>query len=575
MYYLFERQENVIVGIPDINMAGDKWADDIRPAIAKSSYAHLLPKTGPGSKGAGKLQKITFEHGKFLRFMSAGGNDKQRAGATSRVLIVTETDGLDVVAESSQEGQTKIAQLEGRVRAHEDAVKFFECTVSTEDAYTWKNYLAGTQSRIMHPCRGCGCWVSPEREHLIGWEDAQDEIEAAELGRFSCPECGILYSEDDRLQMNLQARLVHKGQEITPEGEIVGSPPRTLTLGFRWSAFQNLLSSTAKLSKEEWQAKRSEDPELADIERRQQVWALPAVNPNIEKVPLDVDIVRGTHEGYKGRCNGIPRGSVPNGSDIVTAFIDISRRFLQWKVEAKVDHHIHVIDYGFHETESPDIIGEELAIADAIVELTKQLEARFPLLDLGLVDCGNWRQTVISTLANLPDLWRPSHGLADREHYRHPSDSTRDKIIPSDGCRLWYWSLDDSGGWVVNFNADAMKHRVHGGFQIRPQTETGVYARGCVTLFGNRPGDHTEYAKQITAEEFVREFVKGKGFVAKWHKHRKANHMFDGAVGNAVARLIVNNWRFDEAMQREAEEHRAPQQALTSPDGRPFFVGNR
>ncbi len=367
MYYLFERQEDVIVGIPNINMAGDKWLEGIKPVIEMSSYAHLLPQSGQGSKGGTKLTKITFANGRFLRFMSAGGNDKQSAGATARVLIVTETDGMDTVAESSQEGQTKIQQLEGRVRAFgDDAVKFFECNVSTESAFTWDEYQGGTASKIVHQCKACDAWVSPEREHLVGWEDAKDEIEAGELGRFTCPECGVFYSDEDRLEMNQGAMLVHKGQEVTPEGEIVGSLPRTNTLGFRWSAFQDLLYSTSMLSREEWVAANSEEPKVADIARLQQAWAMPAENPNVEKVPLNVEIVRGSDRRYAGRCSGLVMGDVPDNVDILTASIDCSKRELQWSVEDKVNRRIQVVEYGIFQTELPDVVGVETAVERAV-----------------------------------------------------------------------------------------------------------------------------------------------------------------------------------------------------------------
>lgn len=568
MYYLFERQEDVIVGIPDINMAGDKWAEDIKPVIEKSSYAHLLPTKGQGSKGAGKLQKVTFENGRFMRFMSAGGNDKQRAGATARILIVTETDGMDVVAESSQEGQSKIQQLEGRVRSYGDnAVVIAECTVSTADAYTWSEYQAGTASKIVHPCPSCGVYVSPEREHLIGWEDADNEIEAAENGRFTCPECGVFYSEEDRIEMNRRALLVHRGQEVTPSGEIVGQPPKTRTLGFRWSAFQNLLNSTAMLAAEEWKAKHSDEPELADIARKQQAWALPAENPNVEKTPLDVSIVCGKHPKYAGRCAGVSRGQVPDGSDILTAFVDVARKTLQWSVEAKVNGRIHVVDYGFHQTELPDVVGDDAAITDAIKELTSDLQGRFPGLHLGLVDCGNWRETILNCLQEVDDLWRPSHGLPN---YKHPSLTSKGVVIPEDGSRLWHWS-EDGDSWVANFNPDAIKHAIHSGFQIKPLAKN-EHSRGCVTLFGSDPNEHVEFAKQITAEVFIREFVKGKGIVERWDKVNRNNHLLDTSVGNKLARLIVANWRHTEALAHMDHEDAG---AMTTPDGRPFYVGNR
>ena len=541
MYYLFERQEDVIVGIPDDNMAGDKWLEDIKPVIEKSRYRNLLPKTGPGSKGAGKLKKIKFENGRFLRFMSAGGNDKQRAAATARVLIVTETDGMDVVAGTSQEGQTKIQQLEGRVRAFgDDALKFFECTVSTADAFTWDQYKSGTASRIAHQCRGCDAWVSPEREHLVGWQDAKDEIEAGELGRFSCPECGILYSEDDRVEMNNSALLVHKGQEVTPEGEIVGPVPRTHTLGFRWSGFQNLLFPTSMLAEEEWVAAHSEEPELADIARKQQAWAMPAENPNIEKTALTQEIVRGSDRRYAGRCNGSKRGEVPDGVDMLTAFIDCGKRELQWVVEAKVDRQIQVVDYGVFQTELPDIVGDEVAVERAIRDLTAEIEGQYPYLDCGLVDGNEWGDTVRPSVDSLPAVWNTSHGLPK---YVHPTEANKAKEVPADGNENWHWSFVN-GFWVVNFNPNKLKHLIHSGYLIKPLDTDGNRISGSVTLFGDNPNTHVDFSKEITAEEWVVEYKPGKGDVSRWNSVRRRNHWLDCSVGCKVGRLIVANERF-------------------------------
>ena len=69
------------------------------------------------------------------------------------------------------------------------------------------------------------------------------------------------------------------------------------------------------------------------------------------------------------------------------------------------------MDYGAHETEHVDIVGDEVTITDAVVELTGLLHERFPDLDLGLIDCGNWRETILTCVLGLSLVWRPSHGL--------------------------------------------------------------------------------------------------------------------------------------------------------------------
>src|SRR6185503_16254118 len=102
LYHLFELGETVICGLPDMDMAADKWREDLLPAIERSRYRDLLPAMGSGSRG-GKVETIQFGNGATLKFMSGGGSDKSRAGFTARVVVVTETDGMDRPGATSRE----------------------------------------------------------------------------------------------------------------------------------------------------------------------------------------------------------------------------------------------------------------------------------------------------------------------------------------------------------------------------------------------------------------------------------------------------------------------------------------
>jgi phage terminase large subunit GpA-like protein len=113
--------------------------------------------------------------------MSGGGGDKSRAGFTSRVVVITETDGMDQPGLTSREAD-KITQLEARTRAYGSRKRIYmECTVSTEQGRTWQEYTQGTQSRIVLPCPHCKAWVSPEREHLTGWQGADSQAAARQV----------------------------------------------------------------------------------------------------------------------------------------------------------------------------------------------------------------------------------------------------------------------------------------------------------------------------------------------------------------------------------------------------------
>jgi hypothetical protein len=177
LYHLFEIGETVICGIPDMDMAADKWREVILPVIERSRYRRLLPRLGRGSRG-GRIEAIQFRNGVTLKFMSGGGGDKSRAGFTSKVVVITETDGLDRAGKGSRESD-KIKQLEARTRAYGNRKRIYlECTVSTEQGRTWQEYQSGTKSRILLPCPHCHAWVTPEREHLSGWQSAANQSEA-------------------------------------------------------------------------------------------------------------------------------------------------------------------------------------------------------------------------------------------------------------------------------------------------------------------------------------------------------------------------------------------------------------
>jgi phage terminase large subunit GpA-like protein len=275
MYHLFERKETVVYGVPSRDMIKDKWEQDILPVIAASRYRDLLPRGGQGSRG-GTPMLVHFGNGAALRFMTAGGDDKGRAGFTSRVLIVTEVDGFDEVGGNSRETD-KFGQLEGRVRAFTKCqpLVYGECTVSIDTGRIWREYSNGTESRIVIRCPHCGHFVTPGARAARRLAGCSRHHHRRREGAAVLPDCGTAWSEADRAAANRDCRLVHKGQSINAAGVVEGDLPRTDTLGFRWTAANNLLVDAADVGREEWRAKQDPDEENAEKALFQFVWALP------------------------------------------------------------------------------------------------------------------------------------------------------------------------------------------------------------------------------------------------------------------------------------------------------------
>ena len=82
---------------------------------------------------------------------------------------------MDTAGEASRETDP-VSQLEARTDAYDAFGRPFicmECSVSIEEGRIWQEYINGTQSRIACPCPHCGEYVTPEREHLRGWQEAE------------------------------------------------------------------------------------------------------------------------------------------------------------------------------------------------------------------------------------------------------------------------------------------------------------------------------------------------------------------------------------------------------------------
>jgi len=204
LYHLFGLNETVGCGVPTMEMASDKWREDLKPVIdASPEMRVLLPTKGEGSKGGDVKNAIKFKNGATLKFFAGGGRDVGRKGFTTRVLAVTEVDELDLVGTTSREAD-KLSQIEGRLRAFArfNPRTYLESTPTIEHGRIWQEITGGTNSRIVRPCPHCGDWVTPEREHLIGWQDAEDEHTARDNTTWSCPACSEPWTPEQHQAAN-------------------------------------------------------------------------------------------------------------------------------------------------------------------------------------------------------------------------------------------------------------------------------------------------------------------------------------------------------------------------------------
>ncbi len=533
LYHLFEIGETCIFGLPDMGMASDKWRQDLKPVIERSRYRDLLPKLGSGSKG-GKVSDIQFGHGPTLKFMSGGGGDKSRAGFTARVLMLTEIDGMDESGGNSREAD-KITQMEARTLAYGDRKCIYaECTVSVEKGRTWREYKAGTESKLVLNCPHCKAWVYPERSNLVGWESGQSDMEAGKLSSYFCPSCAEAWSEDDRHKANGNAKLVHRGQDIDEAGKVVGDIPTTDTLGFRWSAVNNMFTSANFVGKQEWKASRATDEVNAEKELRQFYWALPHLPTASESTPLE------HHQLVTRMLSGHRQGIVPAWAKFLTLGADLGKYLCHWTLVAWGDTATgHVVDYGRLDVPTDDF-GEEIALKKVLQELREHVndgwfkhDGSCCVPDRVWIDAG-WHGEVVYGFVResgqrfLPILGRSS--IKAKRYFAGQKKSTG-SVVAQQGEEYALATVPEEMCYRAEINADYWKSWLHKRLACPLESKDSggmtVETRGRLTLFEDDPRKHTSFAKHLTAEVEIESFEPGKGTIKAWTPIRDANHWLD------------------------------------------------
>ncbi|MEZ6097250.1 MAG: phage terminase large subunit family protein [Pirellulaceae bacterium] len=198
LYIAVELRKNVVVGVPDLAMINDKWKVDFLPVLQESpALRGLLPRSGAGSKGGTIQDMVQLTNGVTIRFMTRGGSDQSKAGFTASHVVVTEAAGWSDGTESSKESDP-LRQLRARQRAtsrfDEDGKisterqMIVEGTVTDEFDLPWRAKAGSSESQLVYQCVHCSEYVRPEREHFIGWQEANSEFQAAKLRLFHMSE---------------------------------------------------------------------------------------------------------------------------------------------------------------------------------------------------------------------------------------------------------------------------------------------------------------------------------------------------------------------------------------------------
>lgn len=541
LYHTCEVEENYVLGLPYADMAANKWEADIKPAMkASPKLRRMMPKHGSGSGGGRVRDSITLANEAIIKLMSAGGGDTAKAAFTTRIVGVTEASRFGEIGKSSEEADP-MRQLNARQASYKDSEKrtYIEGTVTRSAAMPWRMKALSTDSRIVCKCPHCKDHVSPEREHLSGWQEAKSENEAARLAFFCCPSCGEEITETQRGEMLVAAKLLHRGQTINKRGKITGDPPDTRRLWFRMSAFHNLFREAGDVARQEWKAAQiaEESPERISAERElcQFVWCIPwdppAMDTEIEVVKEDVDKRRLSY----------PRGIVPPETIVVTTGTDLGKRegwYLSLATTFKdntLKHHI--LDYDKFDVPSHRMpIGP--AIIESLEELRKMLMVGYAIGDDGggikeideiwydagysSPDVNKFVRRHAKMVATAREMAAYGRGQSMFDHTTYVVPKKKSNAVRQiDPARLWFLQRDDIERTMkLYWDADSTKYEV---LQALTLPED---AAGSVTLYAGTSRTHERLLRHFTAEPLVNKTNSLGGTDTKFHR-QGANHLLD------------------------------------------------
>jgi len=544
-YVVAELRTNMVIAVPDLNMVDNKWQIDILPVFRESPLlASLLPVKGVGSPEGGKVKdSVTFQNGVTIKFMTKGGSDQSKAGFTAPIVAMTEAAGFSENNSGSSESDP-FRQFKARQRATKQFLKggkvntkrqfFAEGTCTNEDELPWRARIGSTKSRIVCQCKDCKEWVTPEREHLVGWQEASDQFEAVENAVFICPSCACVIDEDAREKMNSGMRLLHDGQEIDAKGNVKGKEARSARLWFRWNAFNNLFQSIGDIASEEWSNAQidEDDPDRLNGEKdlMQSVWATPYVPPSDATRPLDKSLIA-VRTGSK---ENLKKNEIPADTKHLAIGVDIGR-WKCWYFAIAFQHdRMHVPFYGSWNTSLTkggmvEKKHERVAIVDCLIEMTQFFESFTRKPDAVWIDSGYMPDAVFEacrrTGSGMRNRYKPIIGRGkttrDKRKYSKPSRIGNEVRRAGNGWHLSY--VPTRKGWQATVDVDTQK------FNVQRALRNIEGQAGALTLFDAPPHEHKQVSAHLASEFFKRWQEPDGSWKEEWFQTGH-NHLLDCAA---------------------------------------------
>ena len=226
------------------------------------------------------------------------------------------------------------------------------------------------------------------------------------------------------------------------------------------------------------------------------------------------------------------QGMVPDGTERITAALDMGKRLSHWVVIAWRNPGIGtIIDYGVkttyaeNERDLETKVGLEFALKNAILDWAEDDLKKYKL-DAAFIDSGTFTDAVYAAVRQLQ---RPFFATKGWDQKRFRMQKQRADVWPFDQCYA-AWQ-DDQELFLYHVNTEYWKMWTHSRFAVLPYTDDGDRTPGSLAVYhpGQNIKQHSAFSHHIVAEELQRVPVQG-GHVARMVEKSSNNHWLDATA---------------------------------------------
>lgn len=376
----------------------------------------------------------------------------------------------------------------------------------------WRVWQSGTQYHWAWPCPHCDEYFIP-RFNLLNWEKPLDDegkpmksdpILAAKTAYIQCPQgCADKILEEHKEDMLARGVYVAPGQEVKPNGKVVGDPPESLTLSYWVSGLCSPFKTFGERASEYVEAVRTGDQDEIQAVVNGSFGELYA--PGSGSVPLWEEL-----EKLKSVTTPFVMGEILPWTRFVTLACDVQKKSLIYGIRAWGPRGTsHLVQCGelFGNTADEDV-WEDLEMV--ILDKYHGFPIKMALIDSGFRP-GNPKEVpenrVYSFCQRHARICRPTKGRATIQGRPVKPSQIEARVN-------WRGKLETVGIELLNVDTDFLKRTVH------ERLSWPIEQPGAFLL----PDDVPEYyLRQLVSEARIQK--PGKKPV--WVQRSKDNHFFD------------------------------------------------